>query len=111
MEIKFSILRQRCQLYWDDKKKTLVLRKQWLPLFDDATSIIFIASLSEFDQKLEEDEYTYRTAESLFLFKAILKLEAFRKTDIILFLNKKDLLAEKLDTEEKVNKSNDINQS
>ena len=81
----------------------LIIRKQWLPLFDDVTSIIFITSLSEFDQKLEEDESTYRTAESLFLFKSILKMEVFRKTDVILFLNKKDLLADKLDTKEKVN--------
>ena len=77
-------------------------RDNWLPLFDDVTSIIFITSLSEFDQTLAEDSEVNRTAESLFLFKSVLKNDVLKKIPIILFLNKKDLLEEKLNSKEKV---------
>jgi len=77
------------------------LRDNWLPLFDDVTSIIFITSLSEFDQTLAEDSEVNRTAESLFLFKSVLKNDVLKKIPIILFLNKKDLLEEKLNSKEK----------
>jgi len=30
-------------------------RKKWLPLFDMVTAIIFVGTLSEYDQKLQED--------------------------------------------------------
>lgn len=72
------------------------LRKQWLPLFDDVTSVIFITSLSEFDQMLEESEADNRTEESIMLFKQVLKMRALKEIPVILFLNKKDLLEAKL---------------
>ena len=61
------------------------------------TSIIFITSLAEWDQTLAEDENVNRCQESIMLFKEILKIPEFKKIPVILFLNKKDLLEEKLE--------------
>ena len=47
-------------------------------------------------QVLEEDEATNRIKESLRLFKTILEYHWFANTNVILFLNKKDLLQEKV---------------
>lgn len=33
-------------------------RKKWIHCFDDAKAIIYVASLSEYDQVLEEDNLT-----------------------------------------------------
>ena len=48
--------------------------------------------------RLEEDPTVSRTEESLGLFSRIMENEFFASTCIILFLNKKDLLQEKLKT-------------
>lgn len=71
-------------------------RDKWIHYFDNVVSVIFITSLSEFDLRLEEDETVFRTEESLNLFRNILKLPFFINTTIILFLNKTDLLKDKL---------------
>ena len=65
-------------------------------------SIIFITSLSEFDQTLEEDSEMNRTMESLSLFRNVLKIEVLKKIPIILFLNKKDLFDDKMNKRAKV---------
>ena len=57
---------------------------------------MFIAAVSEFDQTLEEDGFTNSLDESLQLFETILASDFFASTPIILFLNKKDVLEEKL---------------
>ena len=48
------------------------------------------------EQVLAEDETTNRMNESLRLFKTILEYHWFKDTNVILFLNKKDLLEEKV---------------
>jgi hypothetical protein len=45
---------------------------------------------------LAEEETTNRLTESLSLFKTILEYHWFKNTNVILFLNKKDLLEEKI---------------
>lgn len=72
-------------------------RKKWMPHFDDVTCVIFITSLSEFNEMLWEDRNMNRTMESLSLFSAILEMPYFKRMSIILFLNKKDLMQEKLE--------------
>lgn len=52
--------------------------------------------MSEYDQVLHEDETTNRMQESLKLFDSICNNKWFTDTSIILFLNKKDLFAEKI---------------
>ncbi|KAJ3168798.1 guanine nucleotide-binding protein subunit alpha [Geranomyces variabilis] len=73
-------------------------RKKWAPYFDDVNSIIFLAAISAYDQKCFEDNQTNRMLESLNLFDSICNHPLFRKTSIILFLNKVDLFHEKLKT-------------
>ncbi|KAI6214082.1 hypothetical protein M3Y94_00226700 [Aphelenchoides besseyi] len=46
-------------------------RKKWIHCFDNVNAIIFISSLSEYDQTLREDNCTNRMQESLKLFDSI----------------------------------------
>mmetsp|Transcript_21318 Transcript_21318/g.52175 ORF Transcript_21318/g.52175 Transcript_21318/m.52175 type:complete len:375 (-) Transcript_21318:307-1431(-) len=75
-------------------------RKKWIHLFSDVTAVLFIASLSAFDQVLYEDRKINRMEESLNLFEEVCNLRWFSLTNIILFLNKSDLFEEKLKTVE-----------
>ena len=59
-------------------------------------AIIFVAALSEYDQVLFEDEVTNRMVEALNLFESIANHPSFSSTSIILFLNKRDLFADKI---------------
>ncbi|XP_074062534.1 guanine nucleotide-binding protein G(z) subunit alpha [Macrotis lagotis] len=71
-------------------------RKKWIHCFEGVTAIIFCVELSGYDLKLYEDNQTSRMAESLRLFDSICNNNWFISTSLILFLNKKDLLAEKI---------------
>uniref|UniRef100_A0A914KTN2 Uncharacterized protein n=1 Tax=Meloidogyne incognita TaxID=6306 RepID=A0A914KTN2_MELIC len=72
-------------------------RKKWIHCFvDNVNSIIFISSLSEYDQTLREDNCTNRMLESLKLFDSICNSPWFSEIHFILFLNKKDIFAEKI---------------
>lgn len=57
---------------------------------------MFVAAISEYDQQLYEDENTNRMVEALNLFEEICNSRWFRDTSMILFLNKKDLFADKI---------------
>lgn len=52
--------------------------------------------MSEYDQKLYEDETTNRMFEALKLFRDICNSRWFKDTAIILFLNKKDIFINKI---------------
>ncbi|KAG6875613.1 Guanine nucleotide-binding protein subunit alpha [Termitomyces sp. T32_za158] len=71
-------------------------RKKWIHCFENVTALVFLVSLSEYDQMLYEDESINRMQEALTLFDSICNSRWFVKTSIILFLNKIDLFAEKL---------------
>ena len=71
-------------------------RKKWMHCFQDVTAVIFCVAMSEYDLKLYEDDTTNRMHESLKLFKEICNNRWFVDTAIIIFLNKKDLFAEKI---------------
>ena len=73
-------------------------RKKWLHIFDDVKVILFLAAISEYDQVLAEDGRTNRLKESVTLFNTILNYQWFRNTTVVLFLNKKDLLEEKINS-------------
>jgi hypothetical protein len=64
--------------------------------FEGVDSVMFVAALSEYDQTLFEDESTNRMEEALRLFSEICNSRWFKNTSIILFLNKRDILAEKV---------------
>jgi len=57
---------------------------------------MFLAAISEYDQVLAEDGETNRMTESVNLFNTILNYQWFWQTAVVLFLNKKDLLEEKI---------------
>lgn len=71
-------------------------RKKWIHCFDDVTAVIFVAAISEYDQVLYEDSRTNRLVEALELFEEICNSRWFESTAIILFLNKRDLFADKI---------------
>jgi len=73
-------------------------RRKWIHCFENVTSIIFLVALSEYDQILFESNNENRMEESKALFKTIITYPWFQNSSIILFLNKKDLLAEKIKT-------------
>ncbi|XP_034035659.1 guanine nucleotide-binding protein subunit alpha-11-like [Thalassophryne amazonica] len=73
-------------------------RRKWIHCFENVTSLIFLASLSEYDQVLEERETINRMHESLALFYTTIHSPWFHSTSIILFLNKTDILADKIQT-------------
>ena len=71
-------------------------RKKWIHCFDDVTAVIFVAALSEYDQVLFEDASTNRMVEAVDLFADICNNRFFTESNMILFLNKKDLFEEKV---------------
>jgi len=71
-------------------------RRKWIHCFENVTAIIFCAALSEYDQKLYEDETTNRMFEALRLFSDIVNSKWFVNTPVILFLNKKDIFESKI---------------
>lgn len=73
-------------------------RRKWLQCFDNVTSIIFLASLSDYNLRLAENQQTNRMVESIELFATILQYPWFKKKSIILFLNKTDLFALEIQT-------------
>ncbi|EGT33852.1 hypothetical protein CAEBREN_25446 [Caenorhabditis brenneri] len=76
-------------------------RKKWIHCFDDAKAMIYVASLSDYDQVLLEDNTTNRMKESLQLFKQVVNNKYFVNTSVILFLNKIDLFEEKIVTKKR----------
>lgn len=73
-------------------------RKKWIHCFEGVTAVIFVAAISEYDQKLFEDASTNRMVEALDLFEDICNNAFFVKSSLILFLNKRDLFEEKIKT-------------
>ncbi|XP_029484333.1 guanine nucleotide-binding protein subunit alpha-14-like [Oncorhynchus nerka] len=71
-------------------------RRKWIHCFERVTSIIFLVALSEYDQVLYESANVNRLEESKALFTTIVTYPWFQESSIILFLNKTDLLADKV---------------
>lgn len=98
-------------------------RRKWIHCFENVTSIIFLVALSEYDQVLAECDNEVRTQrvqtlilhsvksntfiaasfsfknrmeESKALFKTIITYPWFQRSSVILFLNKTDILKEKI---------------
>ncbi|PVF97034.1 G-alpha-domain-containing protein [Serendipita vermifera] len=79
-------------------------RNQWIPYFEDANAVIFLAPLSAFDQKLAEDRSVNRLEDSLLLWKSVCANKLLANANFILFLNKVDILSAKLRNGVKVQK-------
>ncbi|KAJ3562857.1 hypothetical protein NP233_g9319 [Leucocoprinus birnbaumii] len=85
---------QEWRLY--DVGGTRSSRAAWYPYFDDVDAIIFLAPISPFDEKLSEDRRVNRLEDSYLLWKSVCSCKLLSRTQIILFLNKCDLLQAKL---------------
>lgn len=59
-------------------------------------AIIFLAPISSFDERLREDRRVNRLEDTYMLWQTLCSLQMLSKTQIILFLNKCDLLEQKL---------------
>ena len=66
------------------------------PYFDDVNAIIFLAPISCFDERLSEDNRINRLEDSFILWTAICSSKLLSKATLVLFLNKCDLLEEKI---------------
>ncbi|KAI6118195.1 guanine nucleotide binding protein, alpha subunit [Pisolithus sp. B1] len=79
-----------------DLEGTRSMRASWAPFFDDVNAIIFLAPISCFDEQLREDRNVNRLEDSLQLWRTVCSSRILAKTQIILFLNKCDILRNKL---------------
>ncbi|KAL5009990.1 hypothetical protein ScPMuIL_012295 [Solemya velum] len=71
-------------------------RKKWIQVFDGVVAILFVADCSAFDQTLREDPTKNRLLESLEIFEQVWKNRFLRNVSVLMFLNKVDILAEKV---------------
>ncbi|RDB16032.1 Guanine nucleotide-binding protein subunit alpha [Hypsizygus marmoreus] len=71
-------------------------RAAWAQYFDDVNIIIFLAPMSSFNQVLAEDESVNRLTDSLKLWQMICSNKLLASVELILFLNKLDILDAKL---------------
>lgn len=71
-------------------------RRKWIHCFQNCTAIIFVTSLSEYDQRCAEDSKRNRMWESLLLFEEICNSLWFKETSLLIFFNKVDLFKEKI---------------
>lgn len=71
-------------------------RRKWAHCFENVDAIIYLVSLSEYDQTLFEDGVTNRMVESMNLFDQICNMKWFMNVTLILFLNKKDIFEQKI---------------
>ena len=71
-------------------------RQMWYRCFDSMHSILFFVASNEFDQFTSDEQRKNRLVESTDIFELISNNKALASVSIILFLNKTDLLAEKI---------------
>lgn len=72
------------------------LRSRWIGCFEDVTAILFICSLSDYNQTLEECPDRNCLDESTAVFQAMSLLSYFESAPIFLFLNKHDAFLKKV---------------
>ena len=102
-----------CRRWWPEERKKKMVKFVFFRLensnvslarihcFENVASIIFIASLAEYNLTLVEDPSVNRLEESVALFRTILKNPWLQSTpdavkSMILFLNKRDIFYEKI---------------
>ncbi|KAI8578352.1 hypothetical protein K450DRAFT_247503 [Umbelopsis ramanniana AG] len=71
-------------------------RKKWIHCFENVTALIFVVAISGYDSCLVEDKDSNQMHEALMLFDSICNSSWFTNTSMILFLNKVDIFAQKI---------------
>ena len=72
-------------------------RRKWIHCFENVAAVIFVASLSSYDELMMEDD-TNCMVDSLELFQAVCNNKYLDECSIILILNKNDLFLKKIQT-------------
>ncbi|KAF6776117.1 hypothetical protein AHF37_04383 [Paragonimus kellicotti] len=93
-ETKFSV--DKVNFHMFDVGGQREERRKWIQCFNDVTAIIFVAACSSYNMVLREDPSQNRVNESLELLGSIWSNRWLRNISVILFLNKQDLLTEKV---------------
>lgn len=71
-------------------------RAAWIPYFTDVTTILFLAPISAFDEWIHEGRRVNRLQDTYMLWQMLCESRLLTHVQIILFMNKCDLLAKKL---------------
>eukprot|EP01080_Neovahlkampfia_damariscottae_P000216 gene216-4462_t len=71
-------------------------RKKWQKVLSSVDILIYIVSLSDYDEVLYENRDTNKMKEAVEVFEATVNLDWFKNSPIILIFNKKDLLEKKI---------------
>ena len=71
-------------------------RKKWMGFFNDASCVLFVAAVSEYDQVLSEEPSVNRLHESLQAFQQLTTVHWFDPIPLVLLLNKADLYRDKM---------------
>ncbi|KAJ7678734.1 guanine nucleotide binding protein, alpha subunit [Mycena rosella] len=74
-----------------------IQRPAWCSYFEDINALIFLAPISAFDQYLEDDPLTNRIHDSLQLLTSICTNKLLKNAQLVLLLNKTDILRKKLE--------------
>ncbi|KAJ2926540.1 hypothetical protein H1R20_g10565, partial [Candolleomyces eurysporus] len=77
-------------------------RHAWMPFFEGIHAVIFFASLSDFDQRSLQDPKVNRLEDSFIHWRAICESRLLKRSNLILFLTKCDVLRRKLQAGVKV---------
>ena len=101
VEYSFNIQKQQFRMF--DVGGQRSERRKWIHCFENVTSVIFLAALSDYNEchrvlrDCEDPEKSQNRLDiSIALFKIIRNNPWFQNSSMILFLNKKDLLEEKI---------------
>jgi guanine nucleotide-binding protein subunit alpha len=73
-------------------------RRKWLKVFEGIQAVLFMAAASDFDQTLREETSVNRLHEAVKLFQDIWHSRFLRDAGVIVFLNKQDILKEKIES-------------
>ncbi|KAF5351835.1 hypothetical protein D9756_007480 [Leucocoprinus leucothites] len=69
----------------------------WIPYFPDITALIFLAPVSSFNERLLENPKINRLEDTFVLWKTVCSSKLLSNVQLILFMNKTDILARKLE--------------
>ncbi|TFK72297.1 heterotrimeric GTP-binding alpha subunit [Pluteus cervinus] len=83
-------------IYVTDVGGSRSARQSWIPFFESVNAILFIAPLA-FNETLEEDPRVNRLEDSFSLWREICSSKLLMHAQLILFLNKKDVLSATLE--------------
>nr|KAJ3421342.1 guanine nucleotide-binding protein subunit alpha [Polyrhizophydium stewartii] len=99
MQISETILKiQDVPFHFFDVGGQVKHRKLWTPYFDNVHNIVFVASISSYNQQLEEDPAVNRVVDAIELFGSICNHPLLKHIPVVLFLNKLDLFKQKIET-------------